>query len=205
MYGYIKYGSNIYGEKPSSTDEEINSYIPDLLSYLPPILREVKEFKTIDDVAGYEIGLLKFTIKDILNQCFIDTATWGLALWEKEYGIETDLNKSHEERREILKAKKRGHGTVTKKMIKETAEAFSGGEVQIIEHPESYSFTVKFIGINGIPRNLAAFKDMLDNIKPAHLSYDFKFTYTVWNILKENQLIWNSTKSKTWNDLKVYE
>lgn len=205
MYGYIKYGVNRYGEKPSSVDEEINLYRPDLLAYLPPLLREIREFKTIDDVVGYEIGFLKFTIQDILNQCFINTATWGLVLWEREYGIETDLNKSYEERREILKAKKRGHGTVNKKMIKETAEAFTGGEVQILEHPESYSFTVKFIGIKGIPRNLAAFKDMLDNIKPAHLAYDFKYTYTVWNFLKDKPLIWNNAKLKTWNDLKVYE
>lgn len=205
MYGYIKYGGNQYGEKPSSVGEEINLYRPNLLAYLPPVLREIREFKTIDDIAGYELGLLKLTIQDILNQCFIDTATWGLLLWENEYGIETDLNKSYEERREILKAKKRGHGTVNKKMIKETAEAFSGGEVQILEHPESYSFTVKFIGIKGIPRNLAAFKDMLDSIKPAHLSYDFKYTYTLWAHLKEKGLAWESSKLKTWDDLKIYE
>ncbi|GAA0717265.1 hypothetical protein GCM10008905_02740 [Clostridium malenominatum] len=77
--------------------------------------------------------------------------------------------------------------------------------MQILEHPESYSFTVKFIGTKGIPRNLAAFKDMLDNIKPAHLSYDFKYTYTLWEHLKEKGLTWESSKQKTWNDLKIYE
>ncbi|MBU5486459.1 YmfQ family protein [Clostridium sp. MSJ-11] len=204
MYGSTKYGATKYGEESSST-EEINLYRPDLLAYLPPILREIREFIVIDDVVGYELGLLNWNIQDLLKQCFIDTATWGLTLWEKEYGINTDINKSYEERREILKAKKRGHGTVTKKMIKETAEAFSGGEVEIIEHPESYSFTVQFIGIKGIPKNLAGFKDMLDTIKPAHLSYDFKYTYTVWDHLNENKLTWGNAKTKSWNDLKVYE
>ncbi|MEW9093932.1 MAG: YmfQ family protein [Clostridiaceae bacterium] len=204
MYGSIKYGTTKYGEKASST-EEINLYRPDLLAYLPPILREIREFIVIDDVVGYELGLLNWNIQDLLKQCFIDTSTWGLTLWEKEYGINTDISKSYEERREILKAKKRGHGTVTKKMIKETAEAFSGGEVEIIEHPESYSFTVQFIGIKGIPKNLAGFKDMLDTIKPAHLSYDFKYTYTVWDHLSEKKLTWTNAKTKSWNDLKVYE
>jgi len=204
LYGTIKYGTSQYGNNFTVSDEEIELYRPDLLAYLPPILREIKEFKVWNDVVGYELALLKWQMKDVLKQCFIDTATWGLSLWEKEFGIDTDISKSYEERREILKAKKRGHGTITKKLIKETAEAFSGGEVDIIEHPESYSFTVQFIGVKGIPKNLASFKDMLDTIKPAHLGYSFKYTYTVWDFIEGN-LTWNDAKLKTWNDLKIYE
>ena len=204
LYGTIKYGTSQYGNNFTVSDEEIELYRPDLLAYLPPILREIKEFKVWNDVVGYELALLKWQMKDVLKQCFIDTATWGLSLWEKEFGTDTDISKSYEERREILKAKKRGHGTVTKKLIKETAEAFSGGECEIVEHPESYSFTVQFIGIKGIPKNLASFKDMLDTIKPAHLAYDFKYTYTVWDFIEGN-LTWDDVKLKTWNDLKVYE
>ena len=176
---------------------------PNLLYYLPQVLREVREFKILYNIVEEEIALLRWNIRSILDQCFIDTSTWGLALWEDSYDVKTDINKSYEERREILKAKKRGQGTLTTKMLKETAEAFSGGEVDVIEHPEAYSFTVKFIGIKGIPRNLAAFKDMIDTIKPAHLAYDFKFTYTAWNMLNQNNLLWNN--SKTWDALKVFE
>lgn len=204
MYGSIKYGTNIYGQELSDTDE-IELYRPNLLNYLPPVLQEIKEFKVWNDIVGYELALLNWESNDVLKQCFIDTATWGLTLWEEEYGVKTDLSKSYEDRRKFIKAKKRGHGTVTKKLIEETAEAFSCGEVEIIEHPRIYSFTVQFIGVKGIPRNLAGFKDMLDAIKPAHLSYDFKYTYTIWGFLKEKSFTWNNGKSKVWNDLKVYE
>lgn len=202
MYGSIKYGTNIYGQE-SAAEDEIELYRPNLLAYLPPILREAREFKLWNDIVGYELALLSWQMQDLVKQCFIDTATWGLEIWEETYGIETDLSKSFEERREFIKAKKRGQGTVTKKLIKETAEAFSGGEVEIIEHPESYSFTVQFIGVKGIPKNMAAFKDMLDTIKPAHLGYDFKYSYTVWDFLRQNNLAW--INNKTWNDLKIYE
>ncbi|AJA42680.1 portal protein (endogenous virus) [Clostridium phage phiCT9441A] len=205
MYGSINYGANQYGQELETKNKEIELYRPDLLAYLPPDLRKIKEFKVWDDVVGYELALLNWKREDLIKQCFIGTATWGLGLWEDEYGIETDLNKSYEERREILKAKKRGHGTVTKKLIKETAEAFSGGEVEIIEHPESYSFVVQFIGIKGIPRNMGDFKEMLETIKPAHLAYEFKYTLTVWNFLKEQDLTWQSSNSKTWDELRVYE
>ncbi len=175
---------------------------PNLLYYLPQVLREVREFRTLYSIVEDEIVLLRLNIKSILEQCFIDTSAWGLALWEDSYGVKIDSNKSYEERREILKAKKRGQGTVTPKMLKETAEAFSGGEVDIIEHPEEYAFTVKFVGVKGIPKNLTDFKDMIDTIKPAHLAYDFKFTYTTWNMLYQNNLLWNN--SKIWDALRVF-
>nr|WP_246582804.1 YmfQ family protein [Clostridium mobile] len=77
--------------------------------------------------------------------------------------------------------------------------------MEIKEHPESYSFTVQFIGVRGIPKNLSGFKGILDNIKPAHLSYDFKYIYTVWDHLSEKKLSWNDDKNKSWNGLKAYE
>lgn len=203
MYGDNIYGNTKYAINTNNEEESICS--PDLMRYLPTYYKNSKVMKNILCANSKEIGRIECSQKDLLNQFFIDTATWGLNLWEKEYGIITDLNKSYEERREIIKAKKRGQGTITKKLLKDTAEAFSGGECEILEHPESYSFTVQFIGIKGIPKNLAGFKDMLDTIKPAHLAYDFKYTYTVWDFLKDKSLTWGNAKLKTWNDLKIYE
>ncbi|WP_125154296.1 YmfQ family protein [Clostridium rectalis] len=202
MYGSIKYGREKYGKK-LLTKKEVELYRPDLLTYLPQFLRDTKEFKVLDKVLGDELALLSLQIEDLVKQCFIDTATWGLTLWEKEYAVKTDINKSYEERREVLKAKKRGHGTVTRNLIKETAEAFSGGQVEVIEEFKSYCFIVKFIGVKGIPKNLAAFKDMIDTIKPAHLAYDFKYTYTIWDFLTEKGVKWDNNSS--WNDFKIYE
>lgn len=32
----------------------------------------------------------KAALEDVMAQFFVDTATWGLALWEQQVGIETD-------------------------------------------------------------------------------------------------------------------
>lgn len=161
--------------------------------------------KTIYNVQGTELGSFLYYLKDLINQAFIETATWGLMYWENEYGIETNLNSSYEERREIIKAKKKGSGTTTKEMIKNVAETFSGGEVNVIEDNKNYSFTVQFVGVKGIPKNMQGFKNMLEDIKPAHLSYSFKYTFTIWDFIKEKDLNWNSIENKLWNELKVYE
>ncbi|AGX44500.1 YmfQ family protein [Clostridium saccharobutylicum] len=203
-YGTTKYGLVKYAEDILSS-EELKKYFVDLTKYVPTFISEIPEMKAIYYVQGTEIGSLLYYSQDVLKQFFIDTATWGLIYLEEEYGIETNLAMSYEQRREVIKAKKRGQGTTTKQMIKNVAEAFSGGEVNIIEDNHSYSFTVQFIGVKGIPKNMQAFKNMLEDIKPAHLSYNFKYTYTVWNFLNEKNLNWNNAKTETWNELKVYE
>lgn len=204
MYGINQYGIVKYAEN-TLTSDDLEKYKIDLTKYVPPFVSEIPEMKAIYDVQGTEIGSLLYYIDDIRKQFRIDTATWGLIYWEDAYGIETNLSLSYEQRREIVKAKRRGQGTTSIQMIKQVAEAFSGGEVNIIEHEDDYYFTVKFVGVRGIPRNMEAFKDMLDDIKPAHLGYVFEYTYTVWNVLEEKNLTWNSSKTKTWNELKVYE
>lgn len=204
MYGTNKYGLVKYAENVPNS-EEIRKYFIDLKQYVPSFISEIIEMETIYDLQGAELGGLLCYLDDIFKQFFIDTATWGLVYWENEYGLETNLTMSYEERREVIKAKKRGQGTTTKEMIKNVAEAFSGGEVNIIEDNANYSFIVQFIGIKGIPKNMQIFKNMLEDIKPAHLAYSFKYTYTVWNVLKEKNLTWSNSKVKTWDELKVYE
>lgn len=159
-----------------------NDFI-NLSAFVPDFISEIEEIKSVYTVEGEELGLLEKEIKDILNQFRVDTATWGLTIWEKIYGIETDLSLSYEERREIVKAKIRGRGTTTIVMIKNTAEAFSGGEVEIIEHNTDSYFVVKFVGTKGVPSNMSAFCNMLNEIKPAHLNYEFEYTYNILNDL----------------------
>ncbi|MBW9154851.1 YmfQ family protein [Clostridium tagluense] len=203
MYGSVEYGTNNYASDVSLEDEQIKPYIPNLMKYLPPYYKPSKIMINIQESNAKEVGRFNYSKKDLLDQSYVGTATWGLSRYEKNLGIVTDLNKSYEERREIIYATKRGTGTATKKMIKNTAEAFSGGEVDVIEDNENYCFTIRFIGVKGIPKNMSAFKDMLDNIKPAHLLYDFKYNCTVWNFL--NKFTWNEANKKTWDEIKVYE
>lgn len=201
------YGSNLYGNALYATDtlndEIIEALTPNLMKYLPAYYKNSIVMNNLLQASAKEIGLINYKIEDVLNQFFIDTATWGLDLWEKEFGITIDLNKSYEDRRENIKAKLRGSGTVTKTMIVNVAKAFSGGEVEVIENPSDYNFIIHFIGIKGIPKNMLGLIDMIENIKPAHLGYSFKYTFTWWK--KLNELTWNQSKLKTWNDLKIYE
>ena len=59
-----------------------------LLNYLPPVLREVLEFQTINRANEPEISLAWDALSRVLaNQFLEDADEYGVAIWEKELGI----------------------------------------------------------------------------------------------------------------------
>lgn len=201
MYGESKYSQLNYGEREMRYEAGVDDCTADLSKHLPQNHRGKNVVKLLD-VTGDEICILDYYIDESRKQAHVDDATFGLGSWEEMLNIDTNRQATYEDRREIIKARLRGHGTVTKEMLRNTAESFSGGEVRIIERPSEYKFIVQFIGVKGIPRNMQSFIEMLDTIKPAHLTYEFKYTYTVWDMIDST---WDGISNRTWNDMKVYE
>lgn len=208
MYSKKIYGVSSYLDIPKIKEENNDIEIKreaDLLEYLPSFYHNSNIVKAFMESNNIEVDTLKAYVEDLNKNLYVKTATWGLDLFEEELGLVTDKSVSYEERRERILAKKRGNGTTTKAMIKNTAEAFSGGEVEVIENFSDYSFIVKFVGVKGIPKNLALFKQMIEEIKPAHLNYELAFTYTVWSMVMAKSNIWNDFNNKTWVELMAYE
>lgn len=200
MYGSEKYGKIKYALEELEQEIQDEYYI-DLSLYVPPFISSIKDMKAIYQTEGKEAGLLRYRLDDLLKQCFVSTATWGITRWEELLGITTNMKLSYEQRREIVLAKIRGQGTTTKQMIQSTAESFSGGEVDVVEDNGAHRFIIRFIGIKGIPRNMQAFVAMLEEIKPAHLAYRFEYTYTTWISLKI--FTWGELLPKTWDELRI--
>ena len=175
-------------------------YNKDLMKYLPLYWHNIKEMVALQGTLGMELGEIECKLKDLFSQCFIETATWGLDIWERELDLKTDLSLSYEHRREMIKAKLRGSSTTTKEMIANVAKAFSNGEVEVIEHNDEYYFDIKFVGTRGIPANMAGLKSILEEIKPAHLGINYVFTFATWGEVKKR--IWGEVKKLTWDGVR---
>lgn len=155
----------------------------------------------LQSILSQQINKLTSNLNETIDQCFVNTATSLLSRYEKIYGIQVDVNKSDEFRRERIRAKIRGIGTVTKKMIKDTARSYSNGEVEVIEDPANYKFIIKFVGTKGIPANMADLTLTIEEIKPAHLSFEFVYTYNTWNDV--SGMTWNEASAYTWEELRT--
>lgn len=117
-----------------------------------------------------EAAALRAHWRDILDQCNVETATWGLALWERQLDLPTDSGLPDDLRRSKILAKLRGVGTVTPAMIRAVAESFSEYPVELEEQPRAYHFTIRYIGVPDIdhPQGLI---DSINQLKPAHLTF----------------------------------
>lgn len=169
-------------------------------NYLPSFYNVSDVVINIQNAIGIEEEALKEGTQDLFKQLFIDTATWGLTNWEKYLNISSELNKPYEFRRTVIKSKLRGTGTTTVAMIKNVAESFSNGAVDVIEDNGNYRFTIKFTGVLGIPPNLEDFKAAIEETKPAHLSVVYEFTYNTWGMV--SGLKWSEAKLRTWDGLR---
>lgn len=204
-YGENLYGAFLYGENELIPNEgEIEETSPDLMRYLPYYYQDNGTMRLIQHRLAYELGTLFWLTGNLFQQFFIDTATWGLRYWEQGLGISADVTKTDTARKETLKAKLRGAGTTTKTLVKSVAEAFSGGQVEVMENSPAYTFTLKFVGTIGIPSNMVGLTRAIDDIKPAHLTYKYEFTFAWWNHLLEQKLTWDGASAYTWDQVKTY-
>ena len=128
------------------------------MDLLPERFSKSNEIVNFENAIESVMSIAEEKRDELMLQFNVDTATWGLSLWEKQYGIETDILKDYDYRRSRIKSKMRGCGTTTIELIKNISESFVNGEVDIIEHNEEYYFEVVMVSVIGIPPNLEDLK-----------------------------------------------
>lgn len=149
----------------------------DMYDYMPTDYREINESSAIVDAESKEVKQVYDEISDVLDQFFIDKATWGLSQWERICDIPTDETKPYDQRRSVIKSQIRGIGTVTSELIKNVSDSYTNGEVNVSEDNVNYTVIITFTSIFGRPPNIDDTKKALRDIIPAHLGIDFQFRY----------------------------
>ncbi|UNK17641.1 YmfQ family protein [Paenibacillus sp. N3/727] len=147
------------------------------LSYLPSYYQEITEMKSIASAKGVELDILAGRLKDMLDQHYPETATWTLSRYEQDLSIPTNLSKPVEQRRSVIISKMRGSGKVSGSMLKNVAQAFERGSIDVTVQPAEYKITIRFMDTLGIPPNLEDLKSAMEDIKPAHLAVEYALRY----------------------------
>lgn len=141
------------------------------------VYQNSSEVKAIQD--GLETASNALLDAVLLSQdnVFVRTATNALYMWETMLGLPSGSDESNYVRRSRIISKLRGAGTATVAMIKQVAESYTNGEVDVIENFSDYSFTIKFISQRGVPDGINLLKRAIEEIKPAHLHVYYEFQY----------------------------
>ena len=162
-------------------------------------------YATFMQTAGAELDAAHAAVYDILAQFFVDTATWGLDRWESEMGLVPLEGAGLQERREAIRARLRGLGTATIKLIKNVGEAYLGGTLDVIEDHRAYTVVVQFVDVRGVPINLQDVQAAIRLIVPAHLDLEYIFRFSTWDRVDAEDLTWDEVDALalTWDEWDV--
>jgi len=147
----------------------------------------------------------KAALADVIDQFFVDTATWGLRLWEQQVGIQTDASLSQAARRAAIKQKLVASGNTTAEMVRGLAESITGYEARVIVNGD-YSFSLEFLGETNTLAdiNVEEVRSIVEQIKPAHLRFvisgltwaDVESVGLIWQWFEDNPTTWAEFDAK---------
>lgn len=141
-----------------------------MLSYVSPIYQNCREMTARTQAVGTEHDKLQLTIREILDQFYIETATWALDIWEKEFGIIVRPRDSNEVRRTRILTKLKGPGPFTLTAAKSLANVYSRNKTaDCVNIPGQYAFQTIHEADDLI--DLGGLKVAFEEMKPAHLEH----------------------------------
>lgn len=156
-----------------------------ILKYLPYFLSKDIRYKTTNNTCDIEHENIRLIINDLLNQLFIDTATWGLNYFEEFLNIIPKKDDDYKARRTRIKILLNAHDVSTIKFMTDLANKFlTDNSAKIIEHNSEYWFEV-FFNIDGLI-SLEDLRAAIELYKPAHLGFKIVF-YILSKILTSHK------------------
>ena len=136
-----------------------------MIDYVSPIYDRSYVGLWLFNVIGIELDELNKFCEELYDQAHIETATWSLPMWEKEYGITPLEDQTIEQRRErLLQMKKKSAFNPEK--LRKLIESMTGVEVEVVENTNKNTFLVR---LKGSVDNLDDVKEQIKLMKPAHL------------------------------------
>lgn len=144
----------------------------DLKRYLPVFLYLSPEFKAIQDALGKEHERQRQVQIDVARQFKAETATWGMAAWERMLGINVDTTVDLETRRDAIISKLNTNISSTKGFLEGIINTHAVGHIE--EMNAEYCFRV-LIDACGQPAFEKIF-NALNMYKPAHLGTKYEIT-----------------------------
>lgn len=143
----------------------------DLKSHVPEAISQLKEFTELYNTQGIELDSIYYAITDVVNQCFVSTASWGLSEWERFLKLPTDETLQYEIRRAKVLAKLNQNMQVTPSQMAVIAASASGVNASVTENIDDYTFRVELVS-QGKALNIQVVLDAVNEAKPAHLAYE---------------------------------
>ena len=140
-----------------------------ILEYLPAFLAESRHFKNANDADSKEHESIRLDLQDLLDQCYVDSATWGLKIWEDLVGI-TAPARGYPARRAAVKARLQATYSVTLAFVNDLVNQYvANNSAVVVDVPSDYHIDIMIHD-----GQVVSWTDMLHALRiwlPAHIGY----------------------------------
>lgn len=174
---------------------------------LDPRLDEITHFHELTEAESKGLDDMDEALADMeSNMSLAGTTETNIARREAWFGVTPDEAKPLEQRRAVLIAKLRGQGTTTPEFIRNVAASFQYGEVSVDETSAPYTVRIVFESVMGVPPNMADFIRALEEVKPAHIVFDYQYKYNTWDDFEAFHHTFDEWAAihVTWDELMTY-
>ncbi|MED9781146.1 MAG: putative phage tail protein [Peptococcaceae bacterium] len=159
---------------------------------LDPRLDKITHFHELTEAESVALDKLDDEVKELeANMTLTNTTLSQIARREAEFGVASDNTKPIVQRRAVLIAKLRGQGTTTPALIRNVAASFEYGEVSVDESSAPYTVRIIFESVIGIPPNMEDFIRTIEEVKPAHLVFEYVYRYNTWDMIEAFEKTWD--------------
>lgn len=175
------------------------------LAYIPPYYRTSAVAEAIIGAHDIELNTIDVNNKDLRDQLYVSSATWGLEYWENDLNIETILTDTYEVRRGRITAKQLGQGQFNHITIQSICDSYGVGLVDTVV--VGYTATITFLETRGEVPGADSILEEIYNLIDAHMEVVLAFTYLTWDEWEAAGLTWDEFDAlgMTWDEFEVWD
>ena len=172
-----------------------------IIKTLHKLYRADKWINELFNSVGLTLDSISSTVDEIYNNNYFDTASEeAVKYYEYELGITPRADQSLEDRRVVIRSRWINNGKVDINLLQEIANSWKNGTTAL--EFIGGRIHVKFISPVGIPADLEALKEVLEDTKPAHLAIYYTFLWLTWGQAKDFGTWGDHKANGTWLDVK---
>lgn len=171
----------------------------ELKAYLPTFLTDSSVLSYTLDTKANEFTKYNCLINDLFNQLRANTLTeWGIEFWESILQLvpvgDLDNRKNNIKYRLEVSSK-----PITLQLLTEIVSRYCTSN--ITEDFINSKISIKCLEERGRPKYIDAMINDTEKFIPAHVNYEYIFTYLPWDELEQSKLTWNEVEEYTWDNL----
>lgn len=164
-----------------------------------------KKSTVVKDLYAVIQKILDKTTEDISVEdlrLFI-TTTSDFVLHEKDVGL-SEIAVDNETKRARVLARLQGNNLLTKAELERLILIYDKTGCTITEDFANYTVIITFSGHKGIPYNFEQIKMAIDEVKPAHIRFEYDFLINTWGECRTKFRTWGICSGLTWYGAAYY-